>query len=154
MVVCSVHFLASAFSPKTVICVWRHMSDVARTCEGACVFLVCKRVKTQSLWLMLHVKPKLAPPEPCNTLHLTTTRPEMTAGRAPIPINPYLALYSTHLLSFLPTKASSPSHTRAGFILHYRRREHSLKMREREIFLWGEGGWGSAENEKELTMDH
>lgn len=134
-------FFSLGFHSKSSICVWR------RACVRLCVRVgvpVCfscasvLKAERQSRWLMLHVKLKLAPPEHCNTLHLmTTTCPEMTAGCAPIPINPYFPLYSAHLLSFLPAEASSPSHTRAGFILLYRRREQFLregKMRE-EIFL-------------------
>lgn len=121
-------------------------------CWCACVRMCANVLKAerQSPWLMLHVKLKLAPPEHCNTLHLTTTTyPEMTVGRAPIPINPYFPLCSAHLLFFLPAEASSPSHTRAGFILLYRRREQFL--REAKSF-YREKGWEAA-NERERADD-
>lgn len=79
----------------------------------------------------------------------------MTAGRAPIPINPYFPLYSAHLLSFLPAKASSPSHTRAGFILLYRRGEQFLREREneRENLSIGREGGREAPNGRERADD-
>lgn len=83
MVVCSIQSLALAFTLKAVF-----------VCEGArvrvriCAFVSVRsscasvlKAERQAWWLMLHVKLKLAPPEHCNTLHLTMAMcPEMTAG--------------------------------------------------------------------------
>lgn len=119
------------------VCEWVRLC----VCRCACALLyICVSVlkaEWQSPWLILHVKLKPAPPEHLNKLHLTTTTsPEMTAGRAPLPINPYFPLYSTHLLPFLPTEASLPNHTRADFILLYERREKFLREKMRgKIFL-------------------
>ncbi len=160
MVVCSVHFLALAFSLKAVF-VCECACVRSRACVGVPACFLCASVlkaERQSPWLMLHVKLKLAPPEHCNTLRLTTTTcPEMTAGRAPIPINPYFPLYCAHLHSFLPAEASSPSHTRAGFILLYRRREQFQregKKNERENLSIGRKGGRLRMWEKELTIYH
>lgn len=156
MVVCRVHFLALAFTLKAAF-VGEGACVRLCVCVGVPVCFLCASVlkaERQSPWLMLHVKLKLAPPEHCNTLHLTTTAcPEMTAGRAPIPINPYFPLYSAHLHSFLPAEASSPSHTRAGFILLYKRREQFRReeKRERNSFYM-EKGW-EAENARERADD-
>lgn len=132
-------------------CGWSHMR------ETVCAFWYTLELKAgwQRLWLILHVKLKLAPPEHCNKLQLgTTTCPEMTAGHAPIPINPYFTMYSAHLLAFFPAKASPPSHTRAGFIL-YRTTEQFQRERERKSFYMEK--WGDAGNETgyiSLTRAH
>lgn len=135
-------FSSLGFHSKSSICVRRCVCmcsvsecDCVFTGVPVCFFMCVSVLKAewQSPWLILHVKLKLAPPEHHNKLYLTTkTCPEMTAGRAPIPINPYFPLYSTHLLPFLTTKASSPSHTRADFILLYERREQFLREGENE----------------------
>lgn len=137
MVVCGVHFLASAFTLKAVflwagLCVCAQVRLCICLCASLCVYVSVLKAEWHSEWLILHVKLKLAPPEHRNKLPLATTvRPEMTAGHAPIPINLYFPLYSAHLLPFLEL------HKNRFYLALQKKRaisERGKKMRRKKSF--------------------